>query len=245
MSETLVVVDRWDGGISWTLAGDRMQRTSHALVVDREGEPVGTEAADDEGEERDVENEEIGDADVWLVDPVDAPGLDDELAGLGDVKGVVLLLDRHKRDGAALARRHGVAVHLPAPLSPVADELDCEVEVFAGAVPDTGYRTITLTNNRFWREVALFDADAGTLVVPEAVGTGDAFTADDERIGVHAALRLFPPTGKLDDLGPQRILVGHGPGVFDDADVALRDALRGSRQNAPRLYLEMLSMPFK
>ena len=48
------------------------------------------------------------DGGVWLVDPVDGDGLEELLAPLGEVRGVLQLLDRHARDGAALARRHGV-----------------------------------------------------------------------------------------------------------------------------------------
>jgi hypothetical protein len=54
------------------------------------------------------------DGDVWLVDPVDVAGLDALLAPLGTVRGVLQLLDRHARDCAALARRHG-APHIVTP----------------------------------------------------------------------------------------------------------------------------------
>lgn len=218
MSPTLDVVDRWDGGISWTLADDTMHRTSHALVTD---------------------------AGVWLIDPVDAPGLDDELEQLGEVTGVTLLLDRHKRDTEELARRYDVPVSLPAQLSPVAKELTVETERYTDTLPGTAYRTVPLTTNRLWREVALFDAESRTLVVPEAVGTNELFTTADERLGVHPGLRLFPPRKKLGSLEPDRILVGHGAGVFDDATEALRAALRSSRRNAPRLYAEAALLPFK
>ncbi|MEF8799749.1 MAG: hypothetical protein V5A38_07855 [Halolamina sp.] len=218
MSPTLDVVDRWDGGISWTLEEDSMHRTSHALGTD---------------------------AGVWIIDPVDAPGLDDELDELGDVAGVTLLLDRHKRDSEVVARRHDVPVSLPAALGPVADELDAQAERYAGSLPGTEFRTVRLTNNRFWREVALFDADRGTLVVPEAVGTNELFSTSDERLGVHPVLRLFPPRQALGGLEPERVLVGHGPGVFDDAAAALRYALGNSRRNAPKLYAQAALTPFK
>lgn len=218
MSPTLDVVDRWEGGISWTLEDDQMHRTSHALETE---------------------------SGVWVVDPVDAPGLDDELEDLGEIEGVTLLLDRHKRDTELLAQRHDVPVSLPAPLGPVADELTIETERFAGTLPGTGYRTIRLTTNRLWREVALFDAEDGMLVVPEAVGTNELFTTDDERLGVHPALRLFPPRRELGGLEPERVLVGHGPGVFDGATVALRDALANSRRNAPKLYAQAAMLPFR
>ena len=45
---------------------------------------------------------------VWLVDPVDGDGLHERIAALGEVRGVLQLLDRHPRDGAALAARYGV-----------------------------------------------------------------------------------------------------------------------------------------
>ena len=212
---TLEVVDRWDGGISWTLAGevDRMHRTSHALVTE-------------EG--------------VWVVDPVDAPGLDDELAELGEVAGVTLLLDRHKRDTAAVAQRHDVPVSLPTQLSGVAADLDAPVVTYSQSLSETGFRTVPVVNNRFWHEVALRDPGTGTLVVPEAVGTVDLFTTDAERLGVHPALRLFPPRDALGGLSPDRVLVGHGPGVFDDAANALRTALSRSRRSAPGYYAGLL-----
>ena len=218
MSPTLAVVDRWDGGISWTLEGDEMQRTSHALVTD-------------EG--------------VWLIDPLDAPALEAELAELGEVIGVTLLLDRHKRDTEMLARRYDVPVSLPGPLAGVAEELTAKTERYDGNLPGTEFRAIPLTTNRLWREVALYDEAGGTLVVPEAVGTNDLFTTGDERLGVHPGLRLFPPRARLGGLTPDRILVGHGAGVFDGAPAALRDALRSSRRNAPRLYAEAAMLPFK
>lgn len=218
MSPTLDVVDRWDGGISWTLEGDTLHRTSHAF----ETEPG-----------------------LWIVDPLDAPGLDEELEALGEVVGVTMLLDRHKRDTELLAQRYDVPVSLPAALAPVAEELEAESTRYAGSLPGTEYRTIRLTTNRFWREVGLFDADRGTLVVPEAIGTHKLFTTEDERLGVHPALRLFPPRQHLDGLEPERILVGHGPGIFDDAPTALREAMEQSRRNAPKLYAQAALAAFK
>jgi len=209
---TLEVVDRWEEGISWTLAEEigGMHRTSHAIDTE-------------EG--------------VWLVDPVDAPGLDDELAELGEVAGVTLLLDRHKRDAAEIATRHDVRIALPTRLSGITDELDAPVETYTDSLSDTGFRTVSVVDNQLWHEVALRHPGTGTLIVPEAVGTADFFTTDEERIGVHPALRLFPPRKTLGNLSPDRVLVGHGPGVFDDAANALRVALSRSRKTAPKYYL--------
>ena len=208
---TLEVVDRWDDGISWTLEEELggMHRTSHAIQTE-------------EG--------------VWLVDPVDAPGLDDELESLGEVAGVTLLLDRHKRDADAIAARHDVRIALPTKLASVADALESPVETYSESLSETGLRTVAVVNNQLWHEVALRHPGTGTLIVPEAVGTAEFFTTDDERLGVHPALRLFPPRKSLGSLSPDRILVGHGPGVFDDATSALRTALANSRRSAPKYY---------
>jgi hypothetical protein len=209
----LTAVGRWDGGTTWLAHPDEgMQRASHALAVD---------------------------GDVWLVDPVDAPGLDDLLAEFGEVAGVAVCLDRHRRDAATLARRHDVAVHLPEWMSGVAGELDAPVERFGSELGDSGYRAVTVRNSSLppWQEVALYrDAD-GTLVVPESVGTAPYFLASGERLGVHPALRLLPPRRALSGLTPERVLVGHGESVTDRAAEALRDALSGSRRRAGALYL--------
>ena len=49
-------------------------------------------------------------------------------------------------------------------------------------------------------------------------------------------LRLTPPRATLSGLDPDRVLVGHGTGVLDDAATAVEDALAGSRNKAPGLY---------
>ncbi len=210
----LTAIDRFEiddetGGVGWlTYPDEAMQRASHAL--------------------------EVGGR-LWLVDPIDAEGLDDFLAEAGEVDGVTVLLDRHKRDAAAMARRHDVSVHLPEALSPIAGDLDCETTTFERELGETGYVAHEVVTNRFWREVALFHQETGVLVVPEAVGTTSYFTAGDERLGVHVGLRLTPPRS-LAALQPEHVLVGHGAGVHEGAATALRDAVRGSRRRAPRLY---------
>lgn len=231
----LEVVDRWPGGVGWTLADDRLQRTSHALAV---GGSVDLAAEDPEPTAEDPEP--TGDADLWLCDPVDAAGLDDLLAEYGDVAGVVLQLDRHHRDSAAIARRHDVAVHLPGPLAGEADDLDCETAPVGDELADTGFESFTIVDNRLWREAGLYHPGRGTLVVPEAVGTAELFRAGDEPLGVHPALRLLPPRRALGDFAPERILVGHGGGVFTDAAAALQGALRRSRRGARRVYWKAL-----
>jgi len=205
-------IDRWDGGVGWiAYPGETMQRASHALAVD---------------------------GDVWLIDPVDCTGLDDLIEPFGDVAGVVVLLDRHKRDADAIASRHDVSVHLPRPLGGVAADLDARTETFGDTLADTGYRAFPVVDNPLWREVALYEDDSETLVVPEAVGTVDYYRTGPERLGVHPMLRALPPRDALGGLSVDRLLVGHGEGVSTDAERALDTALRNARRTAPELYLQ-------
>jgi hypothetical protein len=202
-------IDRWDHGVGWLAhPEEEMQRASHALEADGE---------------------------VWVVDPVDAVGIDELFAEFGDVAGVVLLLDRHTRDADEIANRHGVSVHVPRWMSGVAEEVDAPVEPLHAQLGDTEYGVHQVVDLPFWQEAALYGEETGTLVVPEALGTAGFFLSGTERLGVHPMLRLFPPK-KLGRLSPERILVGHGEGVLDDATDALVDALGGSRSRAPSLY---------
>ncbi|WP_265108279.1 hypothetical protein [Halosolutus halophilus] len=206
-------IDRFDGGVGWIAHPDeQMQRASHALEIDGE---------------------------VWVLDPVDAEGLDDLFAEFGDVAGVVVMLDRHKRDAAAIADRYGVHVYLPDFFEGVAEDLDAPIVRFEDELADTGLEARTVVDNRFWQEVSLYNPDDGTLVVPESVGTVDYFLAGGERLGVHPMRRVVPPRDVLGDLDPERVLVAHGAGVMDDAAAALEDALGGSRKRTPRLYAEV------
>jgi hypothetical protein len=193
----LDAVTEWTGGCSWiAYLDERGQRASHALNTD-------------EG--------------VWLVDPVDARGLDDTIAVLGDVAGVVVLQDRHSRDSAAVARRHGVAVHLPEWVHGEAENLDAPVERIGNELPGTAYRLYELLAEPDWQEAVLVDETESTLVVPEAVGTLASFGADDGTLGVH--LSLEEPPWRLADWLPDKILVGHGESVHRNAVAQLTEAL--------------------
>ncbi|WP_136686663.1 hypothetical protein [Halorhabdus amylolytica] len=200
--------DRWEGGTTWIAHPEEsMQRASHALVVDGE---------------------------VWLVDPVDGEGLDEHLAEIGPVAGVVVVLDRHKRDAGPIARRHDVAVHIPEWMDGVAGEIDAPVETFGTSLAET-YTVYPISRSRFWQEAALYDEETGTLVVPESVGTASYFLAGEERLGVHPMKRLRPPR-RLAEFDPERVLVGHGKPVRTDAAATLADALSGARRRTPALY---------
>jgi hypothetical protein len=208
------VVGRFDGGLTWRAYPDEgMQRASHALAADGE---------------------------AWLVDPVDGPGLDDIVAEVGPVAGVVVGLDRHTRDSAAVANRHGVPVFLPQCVAGVADDLEAPVEQFGRELADTGFSALTVRDTSLppWREVALFDGE--TLVVPEALGTAPFFLGRGERLGVHPMLRLTPPSRTFSGLEPERILVGHGDPLLEDAAAVLRETLRGARRRAPSAFANAL-----
>ncbi len=203
----LTVVDRFEDGVGWIAYPDeKMRRASHA--VESEG-------------------------DLWIVDPVDAAGLDDLLGEYAAPAGVVVLLDRHKRDSAAVANRHDVPVYVPEWMSGVADALDAPIERFDGRV--AGFDAIRLVDNPLWQEAVLFDGE--TLVVPEALGTVEYFRAPDESLGVHPMLRAFPPR-RLREYNPDRLLVGHGEGVFEDVGRTIRDAVERARRTAIPMYLK-------
>lgn len=205
--------NRWDRGASWIAYPDEtMERASHVLSTD---------------------------AGAIVVDPVDGDGIDDLFAEFGEVAGVVVLLDRHKRDSAAIASRHDVPVYVPETLAGVEDDIDAPTERIHRQVPDTDYGVHEVVSNPFWKEVALYGDADDTLVVPESLGTADYFLASGERLGVHPMRRLTPPT-KLRRLDPDRVLVGHGHGIMDDAAGAVSDAIRGSRGRTPGLYAKTL-----
>ena len=63
----LAVVDRFDSGVGWiAYPEETMQRTAHAVESDGR---------------------------LWILDPVDAAGLDELLESYADPAGVVVLLD--------------------------------------------------------------------------------------------------------------------------------------------------------
>ena len=198
----LAICDENDFGFGWiALEPALLQRASHALVADGR---------------------------VWLVDPVDVPGIDDRLLPLGEPAGVLQLVDRHARDCAALAERLQVQHHrLP-----------------FGGVPGLPFEARTVLSVPGWREVALWWEDERVLVCTEALGTVPYFRASDEPLGVHPFLRLYQPRGLRDMakcLAPEHVLVGHGEGVHgEEAAAALRRAVQGARRATPRWLRDQL-----
>lgn len=181
-------------GFGWYVAGDALPRTSHALAAD---------------------------GGVWLVDPLEAAGVEERVRALGEPRGVIQLLDRHERDGAAWAARLGVPLHV-VPFTPL---------------PGAPFVPVPLVRSRFWREAALWWPEPRVLVTADALGTLPYFRAGGEPIGVHPLLRLRPPR-LLGAFDPEHVLVGHGAGVHGPRTAgAVREAVRTARRRLPQAWL--------
>lgn len=185
------IVDEQLWGFGWLL-DEPYERCSHALCVDGR---------------------------VWLIDPVEADGLDERIAELGEPAGVIQLLDRHTRDCEAFARRLGVEHHV-VPREPL---------------QDAPFRFLVVRKGWTWDEVALWWPRERVLACGDALGTGRFFVAEGERLAVHPLLRLLPPRRRLGSkVSPWHVLCGHGAGVHEDeAEPAFREALASSRRRVP------------
>ncbi|MFC7082374.1 hypothetical protein [Halorussus caseinilyticus] len=162
----------------------------------------------------------------------------DELATeLGDVAGVVVLSNYHARDAGRIARRHDVPVYLPASMTRVGERVAAPVERCAATLGDSGFRVRTRTPLPGWREAVAYRPADGTLYVPDLLGTAPVYRVGDERLGVYLLRRPVPPRDLLGGLEPERLLFGHGRGVFEDAADALSGALDRARTGFPRALL--------
>ncbi|HEX9598133.1 MAG TPA: hypothetical protein VF963_02050 [Gaiellaceae bacterium] len=157
----------------------------------------------------------VEDGRVWAIDPVDGDGVEERIRAGGTPAGVLQLLDRHNRDCAALAARLGVRHHV----------------VPQGSLGP--FACIAVRNSQSWNEVALWWPDRRVLVCADVLGTARYYRAGNERLAVHPLLRVRPPRRELGALQPNVILSGHGEGVLEDADTALREALSTSRRRIP------------
>ena len=202
------IIDRWDGGISWFAhPNETGHRTSHAVV--------GTDGG------------------VWVIDPLDAPGIDEELAALGDIRGVLVCSNYHVRDADRFATRHNVPVYCPSWLSRAVSKLDAPIDPETGAVGTSGFELRCCCPFPGWSEAVAYRESDETLYVPDVLGTAPLFTVGAEQLGMYLLCRFFPPRAVFDDLSPRRILVGHGAGIFENASTALRTALDGARRRMP------------
>lgn len=201
------VIDQWDGGIGWLAPPDEGgQRASHAIV----GEDGG----------------------VWVIDPLDAPGVDELLAEFGTVAGVAVLSNYHARDAGTVAARHDVPVYLPHWMGRVADRVEAPIERYVQELGTSGLSVHQCSPLPGWQEGIAYRQSDRTLYAPDVLGTGSDWTVGEERIALFLLARLFPPA-VLEELSPERILIGHGDGVFEDASAALDEALAGARRRFP------------
>jgi hypothetical protein len=190
--------DETDFGFGWIAAG-RMRRTCHALLAGGR---------------------------VWIVDPVDADGVDERIRTLGEPGGVIQLLDRHSRDCAAFAKRFGVPHHF----------------VPLGRLDGVPFEFLLVRKGRLWKESALWWDEERVLCVADALGTIPPFAARGEALGLHPLLRLIPPRNRLGGTSPHHVLCGHGEGVHGPpAEPAFREALATARRRIPRLLASLVS----
>lgn len=208
-----LVVDEWDEGFGWIAHPDEdARRASHAVRGDDGG--------------------------VWLLDPLDAPGLERVLGGLGDVEGVVTLSSYHTRDAAEFADRYDVPVYVPDWFDGVASNLDAPIERFSDEVGTSGFTVRQADPFPTWREAVLWRESDATLYTADLLSALPLYRVGDERIAPYLLCRFFPPRDLFDDLEPDRIICGHGTGVFEDATTALDDALTNARRGLPRALFE-------
>jgi hypothetical protein len=191
------VVDELEFGFGWiSPQKPKLRLTSHALAADGR---------------------------VWILDPTDAPELDDRIRALGDPAGVIQLLDRHNRGAATVASRFGIPHH----------------RVPFDGVAGAPFEVVRVVRRMSWDEIALWWPERRVLVCADALGTiPHYFALGRERIGVHPVLRLTPPR-QLGRFEPKHVLVGHGEGVHANAAPSVREALAHSRRRLPRLFAEL------
>ncbi|MDZ5810787.1 hypothetical protein U4E84_05420 [Halorubrum sp. AD140] len=198
------VIDRWDDGFGWLAHPEEEgKRASHAVKAD-------------DG--------------VWVIDPVDAPNIDELLDELGDVTGVAVLCSHHARDAGTVANRYGVPVYVPRWMNRVGERVDAPIEQYDSEFGDSGFEVYRFEPLSLWQEAIAYREADGTLIIPDLLASGPGYTVGSERVGVVLSHRLFPPRATLGDLEPERILFGHGEGVFVDATAALDTALSGARK---------------
>lgn len=206
------LVDRWDEGVGWIAHPDETGRRASHLLAGPDG--------------------------VWLFDPLDIPGLDEIVADYGELAGVAICSNYHARDAEAIARRHDVPISVPRWLDRLAGRFSSPVERCASTLGSSGFELLRYSPLPGYDEAIAYRPRDGTLYVPDALGTAPFYTVDGERLACYGVIRLVPPRSVFEQLDPDRVLVGHGEGVFTDADAALEDALAGARRRLPTALRE-------
>jgi len=135
-------------------------------------------------------------------------------------------------DAAVFAERHGVPVTVPAGLDRAAERVDAPVRRVTDSL--AGFELRPLEPLGAWTETVAYRESDRTLYVPDVLSSGAAVTVGDERLGLNVLARLRPPRETFADMAPDRVLLGHGEGVFDDAAGALDESLAKARRRLPR-----------
>ena len=204
------LIDEWDAGMSWSAhPQEGGMRASHALLLD-------------DG--------------VWILDPLDAPGIYDKIETLGEVNGVLVCSSWHSRDADTFAERFDVPILAPRGMDRIEKQLTHSIKWFEGDLADAGVTVIHRRPIPGFVEAILYHESSATLYVPESLGTAPYYRVGTERLGTPLLLRLFPPREVL-ELTPSRILVGHGAGVTEEPTAALQDAIQGSRRRFSRALI--------
>lgn len=194
----LNILKEWEHGFTWMAHPDEdLQRSSQAIEVS---------------------------GDVWLVDAMDADGLDKRLADLGEVAGVVMLGNHHERHMDRIAQRHDVAVHVPEWFHDSSLDFDAPVVRFDSELGETGFELLFLRDNFFRQEGALYHSERKTLVVSDTLMSA-VFTAEPGRVELFPPARLVPTYDALRGLEVDRLLLSHGDPVFDDVEDQIDRAL--------------------
>jgi hypothetical protein len=200
-------IDQWENGFGWIARPEEdMVRTSHAF--------------EDDG--------------VYLVDPLDAENLDDKLSEYGEVKGIVVLFDRHLRDSEDLAEKYDCPVYVPEWLE---KSIDAEVIEVEDRIPDTDWRLIEAVDTLTGREAGLYHEDSGTLIAADALGTVDMFCGRGEKLGLNPLYRLHPPKNLL-NYDVERIFCGHGKGIQENTESTLKNTMSKARRKTPSAYFK-------
>ncbi len=166
--------------------------------------------------------------------------MDDRIDELGTVAGVALVSNTHSRDAAAFAERYDVPVHIPTWMDRAAGNVDAPIKRCSSPTGDwvdlgsSGIKIRTVDPLTAWTEAIPYRPADKTLYVPDMLSTVPEMTVGDERLGCYFFHRFAPPRDVFIDVAPERILFGHGEGIFRDASAELESALDNARRNLPR-----------
>jgi len=208
-------VDEWENGFGWIAKPEEnMQRTSHAFVEDD---------------------------DVYLVDPVDAENLDQKIEEYGEVKGIVILFNRHERDSEKLAERYDCPVYVPEWFE---RKLDVEMKKISDKVPGTKWEIHNVVDSRVSKEAALYNEETKTLIVADSLGTTKHLRGRGEKLGMSPLYRFNPPK-KLLDFEVERVFCGHGEGIQENASELIQETVKNGRRKTFSAYFNAFYHMFR